>query len=211
MAIASAAPEPDATTQPLAQTPADTAAATAGRPVGQALATLLADSPPAHGPAVISEPGTDLTAADTVAPAASPPVISPPHGQAVQVARVPDFDVAASAPLGYAQSVPSFDPVRRSLLEDEAGKADPADEPVAETARAAPPPARPAPPPVRTAVPGRAAINTFVNMRAQPDNAAPVVAILADGLAVKVVACDYWCEIEAGGKRGYVYKKFVSQ
>ena len=211
VAVASAVPAPAETTRSPAEASADAAAASPDGPVGQALATLLADSKPAHGTAVISEPGTGPTAADTIASAASPPVISPPHGEAVRVARVPDFDAAASAPLGYAPSVPSFDPVRRSLLDDEAAQPEPVDEPVAETTPAKPPPARPAPPPVRAAVPGRAAINTFVNMRAQPDNGAPVVAILAEGLAVKVVSCDYWCEIEAGGKRGYVFKKFISQ
>ena len=48
-------------------------------------------------------------------------------------------------------------------------------------------------------------------MRAKPDNAAPIVAVLADGLSVKVIGCDYWCEIEAGGKRGYIFKKFLSR
>ena len=151
-----------------------------------------------------------MKAAPTAAaPIASPPVIRPPPGTAVRVARVPDFDTAATGPLGYAPTVPSFDPARRSLLDDEAGKAEPAATPAAKTARAEPPPTRPVP--ARTAGPGRATINTFVNMRAKPDNAAPVVAILAEGLAVRVVSCDYWCEIEAGGKRGYVFKKFISR
>ena len=59
--------------------------------------------------------------------------------------------------------------------------------------------------------PGRATINKFVNLRSKPDNAAPVVAILADGLSVKVLSCDYWCEVEAGGKRGFVFKSFVTR
>ena len=51
----------------------------------------------------------------------------------------------------------------------------------------------------------------LVNMRAKPDNRAPVVAILADGLSVKVLSCDYWCEVEAGGKRGFVFKSFLTR
>ena len=48
-------------------------------------------------------------------------------------------------------------------------------------------------------------------MRSKPDNAAPVVAILADGLSVRVFSCDYWCEVEAGGKRGFVFKSFLTR
>ena len=58
---------------------------------------------------------------------------------------------------------------------------------------------------------GRATIKTSVNMRAKPDNRARVVAILADGLSVKVLSCDYWCEVEAGGKRGFVFKSFLTR
>jgi hypothetical protein len=160
---------------------------------------------------VISEPGTSpeatvLAAADAQPRAEPPIVIRPPPGEAQRAARVPDFDSAESGPLAYVPSIPSYDPVRQSLLEEEAA----ADEPSAPPARAVASATADAPAatPVR---PGRATINTFVNMRSKPDNAAPIVAILADGLSVKVIACDYWCEVEAGGKRGFVYKNFVSR
>ena len=64
---------------------------------------------------------------------------------------------------------------------------------------------------VRAVAGDRATVRSFVNMRAKPDNGAAVVAVLAQGLSVRVLSCDYWCEIEAGGKRGYVYKKFVGR
>ena len=190
------------------------AAPGAGSHVDLALATLLADPPvsratPGH-PAVISEPGTspiDVAAASPVEPepvaAAAPPVIRPPPGEARAVARAPNFEAANSGPLAYGPTVPSYDPVRQQLLQEEAdGK--PAATPRAQVAARAPAEAEPAAAPVR---PGRATINSFVNMRAKPDNSATVVAMLAEGLAVKVIACDYWCEIEAGGKHGFVYQE----
>jgi len=187
-------------------------------PVNQALATLLADPPISRSspgrPAVISEPGTSPDAPVAGAPpevaepiaVPAPPVIRPPPGEAVAVARAPDFEAAESGPLAYGPAIPSYDPVRQQLLEQEAAETA-ADEPRTQAARA---PVEAAPEPAAVAR-GRAVINDFVNLRAKPDNAAPVVAILAEGLAIKVIACDYWCEIEAGGKRGFVYKKFVSR
>jgi hypothetical protein len=198
------------------------AAARSGSPVNLALATLLADPPvprsAASQPAVISEPGITPPAAvaapsaeapaPVVAAAAEPPVvIRPPPGEARSVARVPDFDAAQSGPLAYVPAIPSYDPVRQQLLEQEAD-AKPAASPRAQVTARAPAEEESTPAPVR---PGRAVINDFVNLRSKPDNASSVVAILAEGLSVKVIACDYWCEVEAGGKRGFVFKKFVSR
>jgi hypothetical protein len=189
----------------------------AGAPVNQALATLLTDPPVSRAApgraAVISEPGTpppavvasSPEAVEPVAPPAPPVVIRPPPGEARAVARVPDFETAKSGPLAYGPAIPSYDPVRRQLLEPEPERKPAAEPPTQAAARA---PAGEGTAPVR---PGRATINDFVNLRARPDNASPVVAILAEGLAVKVIACDYWCEVEAGGKRGFVFKKFVSR
>jgi hypothetical protein len=184
--------------------------------VDQALATLLEEpsaSPPSpQEPAVIAESGTPPEAVVAAAPPAaaspSPVVIRPPPGEARRAARVPDFDSAETGPLAYVPSIPSYDPVRQSLLEEEAAGEEPADAAPTPVAARATVNDSPATTPVR---PGRATINTFVNMRSKPDNAAPIVAILADGLSVKVIACDYWCEVEAGGKRGFVYRKFVSR
>ena len=122
------------------------------------------------------------------------------------VARAPDFDAADSGPLAYGPTSPSYDPVRQQFLAEggrQAGRAA-----RGQVAARAPAEEETAPAPVR---PGRATINSFVNMRARPDNSATVVAMLAEGLSVKVIACDYWCEVEAGGKRGFVFKKFVSR
>jgi hypothetical protein len=217
-ASVSGTPAPVVAALPDTQGPAT--APRAGSQVNQALATLLTDPPVSRAapgrPAVISEPGTPppvpvaASSPEATEPAASPAppapvVIRPPPGEARDVARVPDFDAAQSGPLAYGPAIPSYDPVRQQLLEQEA-EGEPTAEPRPQVAARAPAGEESAP--VR---PGRATINGFVNLRAKPDNAAPVVAILAEGLSVKVIACDYWCEIEAGGKRGFVFKRFVSR
>jgi hypothetical protein len=227
-ATAPDAPAVVAAASPATEAPAPAPADTAPRPADGTLAALMSDAPLSQsapaGPAVISEPGTvvaevepaaasaapdPVAVAATPAPAERPIVIRPPPGEARVAERVPDQVTVQSRALSYGPAIPSFDPVRESLLEDEA-RGDPAPEAKAPAA------GRRAPAVTEAAVPadvrpGRATINSFVNMRARPDNAAPIVAILADGLSVKVVGCDYWCEIEAGGKRGYVFKKFLSR
>jgi hypothetical protein len=185
-----------------------------GGPVGDALATLLADAPttppvPA-GPAVIAEAGTPpeaLVVADVPAAVAQPrpPLISPPPGQPIPVTRGALY--GPDVTLAYGPTVRTYDPVAQSLIRETASEAA-ADEGDSARSGANAGTARPA------AIPrdaSRATITSFVNLRAKPDNAAPVVAVLAQGLSVKVIGCDYWCEIEAGGKRGYVFKKFVSR
>lgn len=186
-----------------------------GGPVGDALATLLADAPttpPVHaGPAVIAEAGTPpealVVAEAPPAPVAQPrpPLISPPPGQPIPVTRGALY--GPDVTLAYGPTVRTYDPVAQSLLRETASEA------AAEEADSAPSGARAGTtrPAAIPRDPSRATITSFVNLRAKPDNAAPVVAVLAQGLSVKVIGCDYWCEIEAGGKRGYVFKKFVSR
>ncbi len=58
---------------------------------------------------------------------------------------------------------------------------------------------------------GPARIASGVKLRTNPDNGAPVIAVLAQGAAVDVVACKGWCEIVAGDKRGFVYEKFLAK
>lgn len=55
-----------------------------------------------------------------------------------------------------------------------------------------------------------AAIRSAVNMRAGPDNGAAVLTIVPAGSQVKVIDCDYWCEVVFAGERGWIYKSFVS-
>lgn len=200
----------------LASTADDAAPPPPPATVDRALATLLADRPKLEakrsGTAVIAEAGTppEALVADAApmlpTAIAPPPVIRPPAGQRLQVARGMPAYGPETPPLAYGPAVPTYDPVSQSLFRDEAEEAA-SEEAEPATAAADAPVERPA-----TVTRGsRATINTFVNMRAEPDNGAPVVAVLAQGLSVKVLGCDYWCEIEAGGKRGYVYKKFVGR
>jgi len=52
-------------------------------------------------------------------------------------------------------------------------------------------------------------IVSAVNMRTGPDNAAATIKVVPAGSRVAVISCSYWCEIEFGGERGWVYKRFV--
>jgi hypothetical protein len=52
-------------------------------------------------------------------------------------------------------------------------------------------------------------VTTDVNMRAGPDNSAPVILVVPGKRHVEVIACDFWCEVVYDGKRGWIYKGFV--
>ncbi|KAB0680018.1 SH3 domain-containing protein [Aureimonas leprariae] len=52
-------------------------------------------------------------------------------------------------------------------------------------------------------------IVSSVNLRAKPDGSAGTLTVLASNTAVTVIGCKYWCEVEAAGKRGFVFKRFV--
>lgn len=56
-----------------------------------------------------------------------------------------------------------------------------------------------------------ASIKVAVNLRAKPDNGAKVITVLPKGRTVEVHGCDLWCEVSADGKRGFVFKSFVSR
>jgi uncharacterized protein YraI len=61
-----------------------------------------------------------------------------------------------------------------------------------------------------TIPPGPAVITSAVKIRGGPDNGAAVVGTFAAGDAVTVLRCNFWCEVTAGAKRGYVYQRFVT-
>jgi hypothetical protein len=52
-------------------------------------------------------------------------------------------------------------------------------------------------------------VTTDVNMRARPDNSAPVILVVPGRRHVEVIGCDFWCEVVYDGKRGWIYKGFV--
>ncbi len=51
---------------------------------------------------------------------------------------------------------------------------------------------------------------THVNMRAGPNNAEPIVAVVSEGSPVKVVQCSHWCEVIFSGQRGWIYGDLIS-
>lgn len=53
-------------------------------------------------------------------------------------------------------------------------------------------------------------IVSSVNMRTKPDSSAKTVSVLASNASVTVLGCKYWCEVEAAGQRGFVFKRFVA-
>ncbi|MCB8835990.1 SH3 domain-containing protein [Aurantimonas sp. VKM B-3413] len=54
-------------------------------------------------------------------------------------------------------------------------------------------------------------INTAVNLRESPEVASKVLAILPKGGTVGILSCNDWCEVEASGKRGFVFNKYVDR
>jgi hypothetical protein len=52
-------------------------------------------------------------------------------------------------------------------------------------------------------------VTTNVNMRARPDNSAPVILVVPGKRHVEVIGCNFWCEVVYNGKRGWIYKGFV--
>lgn len=66
------------------------------------------------------------------------------------------------------------------------------------------------PEPEVAAVTRTAPVTTDVNMRARPDNDAAVILVVRRNREVEVIGCNYWCEVIYDGKRGFIYKGFVS-
>jgi hypothetical protein len=58
---------------------------------------------------------------------------------------------------------------------------------------------------------GSGKVNSAVNMRAGPDNSEKVVRVLKAGTEVEIVKCRIWCEIIAGGDRGFVFQRFITR
>lgn len=53
-------------------------------------------------------------------------------------------------------------------------------------------------------------VKTAVNIRAGPDNDAPVVAVIPAGGPVYVTSCKFWCEVVFNDKRGWIYNEFIN-
>jgi hypothetical protein len=58
---------------------------------------------------------------------------------------------------------------------------------------------------------GSGTVTMSVNMRSGPDNKYKPVKILSAGSWVRIVTCDYWCEVVADGDRGFIFNKFIAR
>ncbi|MFZ1679682.1 MAG: SH3 domain-containing protein [Rhizobiaceae bacterium] len=89
------------------------------------------------------------------------------------------------------------------------------DEDPVETAFAAPEPksARAAAPAAQSRAPSSvgtvARVNDDVRLRAGPDNGAAILGVVVRSSTIVVHSCRGWCDVSAGSKRGYVFKKFI--
>lgn len=57
---------------------------------------------------------------------------------------------------------------------------------------------------------GSAKVRSGVTLRSSPNKGASVIGHLNAGETIEIVSCKYWCEIVAGGRRGYVFQKFLA-
>jgi hypothetical protein len=55
-----------------------------------------------------------------------------------------------------------------------------------------------------------AAVTADVRLRAARNDSSAVLGVVPKGTEIGVVSCDGWCEVVFAGKRGFVYKNFVS-
>ena len=53
-------------------------------------------------------------------------------------------------------------------------------------------------------------IRTAANMRSRPKSGSGIIMVVPQSATVQLVGCKVWCEIVYKGKRGYVYKDFLS-
>jgi uncharacterized protein YraI len=59
---------------------------------------------------------------------------------------------------------------------------------------------------------GTGKVNSAVNMRAGPDNSEKVVRVLRAGTPVEILnSCKVWCEVSAGGDRGFIFQRFINR
>lgn len=54
-----------------------------------------------------------------------------------------------------------------------------------------------------------ARVNDDVRLRAGPDNGAAVIGVVTRSSPIVVHSCRGWCDVSAGSKRGYVFRKFI--
>lgn len=117
---------------------------------------------------------------------------------------------AAEAPPPVATIVPAEEPPATATIEPapapavqeprrETVELPPANEPAHETES-------------RQITAGSGKVNSAVNMRAGPDNGEKVVRVLRAGTQVEILnSCKVWCEVSAGGDRGFIFQRFITR
>ncbi|MBN8999502.1 MAG: SH3 domain-containing protein [Rhizobiales bacterium] len=190
---------------------------------GDPEAAPSAAAPPedtASAPAAVDAGGTVAEAVPTqaeaqdvaAAPAAgakaplAQPAVSSGGGAPVRLVRLGPDDAAPPPAAQLAERPAAEIPAAAEAPAIEAPVA-----PAAERPNVAALDAAPAAPMPRAgeALRGPARITADVKLRSNPDNGAPVVGLLATGTSVVVVGCKGWCEVVAGDKRGFVFRKFL--
>lgn len=117
--------------------------------------------------------------------------------QSAALLSAPEPGAADARPLAVETPVPSEKPEKLAAAESPPAAASSA-RPAGKSAALSEP------------APGPGRITDGVKLRANPDNGAPVIGLLGPGTAVQIVGCKGWCEVVAGEKRGFVYRRFLA-
>lgn len=177
---------------------------------------------------VAAEPVERVTLApeQAVETASLPPVAAPVETTAAVEVDIPASDdprwgsaktaairSSSEAPaeggeLAYAADAPAA-ALKRTVLDDSTDDTETSAIPRSRPAVEADEPDRP------SADVGRAAnrtatIASSVNMRAKGAKGARVIGVIPRGATVRLVDCDGWCEVVYEGRRGFIYKSFLS-
>jgi len=176
----------------------------------------VAEAPVSDAPVAATRPPvTDVAATTQDAPlafVATPPPATPQVSAAVAAATGMASLSADSEPAISAEASATADST------DLRGSADP--EVASADTSAVDEPAVSGPAPKRSGsrkgtphhiVGGSGTVTMSVNMRSGPDNKAKPVKILNAGSRVRIVSCNYWCEVVADGDRGFVFNKFIAR
>ncbi len=160
-----------------------------------------------------SEEAAELPAPETTARASLVPTIAAAPASPAPVAP-PAMPAAEPAPAAPAPTPADFS--RPAFLEPRAADnadADAMDDPVPEpNASAESAKAEASAQDGQSPAAGRnGRITTAINLRSAPQRGASVLATLEAGTKVTVFSCKSWCEVAAGDKRGYVYRRAVDQ
>ena len=138
----------------------------------------------------LAEPGPAVKGLTAFAATESSPLAAVPEVKLPRQAPLPP-----PAPTRHAAATPAAAPGVASAADDPAEPVDATDEAGAASGGD----------PV-----GSASIRSPVTMRSGPNKGAAAMVTLKSGQRVDLVACDSWCEVVAEGKRGFVYKSYVT-